>query len=1186
MSSINANAASSSSGTAAMRAASPTIKAVLASSGRLDVQAKLAQRHMLIIGCASVAEVIALIPHWLRSPMSGVFDAIANAATKSAAASATVLKWTGLKDKGIIPSNLKVAAPTVQLHKEFMADPKYSTWRKALDTAVASHQTAMVDKAIEGLKDEVNYWEAQLTMDAIQALATPIVMAHVTAFRQRSIYIEDVIQEATAATATTAATPRSVSQKQTVSPAVDLLLAEVQHDMMMWCSQVLTIVRTKIAAADSKLRAKKTVKAHVEQEMDVNMEDVSSGKIDINKLVQQAVQRQVKSTSKGKVRSLSFLFDDVPANCFCLRSILTEEIGWQEENDQQKTKYAGRIHTKSAHDTLPSSSSRQEARQASSKGSKKAGQDVRQTGRKGKGKEKVASRIAIGDYVVDSRGTSAVLQWDEPSSYPDWLVSLPLPLAVSYVKSCIPIDILLAAQYKNLVHLSPGVTLPIKFHYNLSVGMKFMFHSKRNAELIKTAYEDFVRRASWRIYFAFQDLDEQNSYDPEYEYPRPIKGKVPILPDYIRYGFDRGGKYVQRTVNQMPDEEPRQFRSLNPGVKEISEYLSSHNYIVTATDKNLGIAVSEIGWVREKSIELLSDQQNYRKITKAQVNFTCAQVIQRIHRVADYIHEKLLGVETQPWAQIEGFLRHQCTPWDVERNKFTRPHKLPVFYGIPKIHKEPVKFRPIVPCHSAIQNPAAKFVDKQLRPIVLKASTVIHGTKDLAIKLSKIQNYRKRPIWLVTGDVVAFYPNINITTAIDIAADLYAEEYYGGDENKATETQLMEARVFIDCLRIGNQNLLLQFEDSYYEQVRGLAMGVSDSPSLANLYGWFYERNSGILNDPTVLLYGRYIDDCLAIIYAETAEEAIRTVSDRIKFKDCTIEWEASSYATPFLDMYLYIDSNGHVQHIPYQKAQNHLERIPYISNHSSATKRAAIIGEISRMAVLCSTFTAYKHALNGLKTIYVKRGYPSRFIESIIKENIAERWNRRLVETSVQTTPEDVLVLKSHYNTAWNYFSAQKLHDIVSDQWNRWLKAAEQGKKIHDAPPGLFGVGEINATPEHLTVLVSDGVDRYELPDIRKIDIMSRRWLVSQKRNKNLFDLATTWKQSVIRKREVDNLTLNIQDVAIDEQPFEDQLQAITNSRQMPFHEPPLLEVDDESPYRRPRWNEKTDLEMRYYNI
>ena len=85
-------------------------------------------------------------------------------------------------------------------------------------------------------------------------------------------------------------------------------------------------------------------------------------------------------------------------------------------------------------------------------------------------------------------------------------------------------------------------------------------------------------------------------------------------------------------------------------------------------------------------------------------------------------------------------------------------------------------------------------------------------------------------------------------------------------------------------------------------------MGVADSPDLANLYGWFFECQGGILGDPSVAFYGRYIDDCLAIVYAETAEQAIQIVSDKVQFDSCTIEWEATSYAVPFLDIQLYID--------------------------------------------------------------------------------------------------------------------------------------------------------------------------------------------------------------------------------------------------------------------------------------
>jgi hypothetical protein len=66
-------------------------------------------------------------------------------------------------------------------------------------------------------------------------------------------------------------------------------------------------------------------------------------------------------------------------------------------------------------------------------------------------------------------------------------------------------------------------------------------------------------------------------------------------------------------------------------------------------------------------------------------------------------------------------------------------HIMPRFYSIPKIHKEPVKVRPIIPCHSAIQNPAAKLCSKLLKPIVTSVPTNIIGTKDMALKLSKLQ---------------------------------------------------------------------------------------------------------------------------------------------------------------------------------------------------------------------------------------------------------------------------------------------------------------------------------------------------------------------------------------------------------------------------------------------------------------
>ena len=68
--------------------------------------------------------------------------------------------------------------------------------------------------------------------------------------------------------------------------------------------------------------------------------------------------------------------------------------------------------------------------------------------------------------------------------------------------------------------------------------------------------------------------------------------------------------------------------------------------------------------------------------------------------------------------------------------------------------------RPIIPCHSAVQNPAAKYISKMLKPIIKLVPSIIHGTKDLAIKLSKIQLIPNRKFYFITRDIVAYYCTI------------------------------------------------------------------------------------------------------------------------------------------------------------------------------------------------------------------------------------------------------------------------------------------------------------------------------------------------------------------------------------------------------------------------------------------
>ena len=349
---------------------------------------------------------------------------------------------------------------------------------------------------------------------------------------------------------------------------------------------------------------------------------------------------------------------------------------------------------------------------------------------------------------------------------------------------------------------------------------------------------------------------------------------------------------------------------------------------------------------------------------------------------------------------------------------------------------------------------------------------------------------------------------------------------YSGELTPAAH---LELDVFRECLWIGNSELLCKFGDKYYLQNNGLAMGVADSPDLANLYGYWFERVSGIADHPDNLFFGRYIDDCLGICYASSEQEAINFYKSKIQYDGCTIEWSASASNQAFLDMMLYVDYDNTVQHMPYRKAGNHQERIPWISHHPLDVKRGTFIGEMSRMATLSSKQSHYFDACTALVALYVKRGYPEKLVVQWLSNNIKERWGKRL-NTETRESP-DVLVLKTEYNSAWNYFNATELGKTILEYWREWLDRAERGDWNNNFyPPTVTeyegrrqvsnqSFGQLTNVDDDLTMsfVTAEGT-RFVHPDIRKTNILNRRMITSRKRTRNLFDLTSLWKKMVIQ--------------------------------------------------------------------
>jgi hypothetical protein len=97
------------------------------------------------------------------------------------------------------------------------------------------------------------------------------------------------------------------------------------------------------------------------------------------------------------------------------------------------------------------------------------------------------------------------------------------------------------------------------------------------------------------------------------------------------------------------------------------------------TDKNLGIAVSHRTWLHEKCLELLNDENNYIKLHPltaiGQLDIKCIYMEEIAHLAKDNLTNG---------KQLNIFFRQF-----IEE---TRTKKVVLnFYGIPKIHKEPIK---------------------------------------------------------------------------------------------------------------------------------------------------------------------------------------------------------------------------------------------------------------------------------------------------------------------------------------------------------------------------------------------------------------------------------------------------------------------------------------------------------------
>jgi hypothetical protein len=1001
---------------------------------------------------------------------------------------------------GAVPQRLRVSAPVFQFTKEFREsdDAAAVKAQTVFQEAATTFQTSVTSDARTTKKAELDWWVNRCAPET-QAKAFEDDVNDEFTDREPTFKIPTIEYDASG---THSRLGPMVTSSQRIAERDVLIRAST-----LLMAQIVLIVQARHRALSKVIEKKKEVSAQA----DIEMADATKPGPSLQSLIQKTVNASMKKLelpTVAKKVSRSPLSRPTRANDY--RNYT--EFVWPEFVEGShihplETVNIDLCDAKGPFYEGEPEAEGQEEGQGESFASGQRSQGQRRQ-RKGQGKRSSMTNTQVNPF--------------RPSTLPDEVLTMSWDAAVSYVHTNTPLSILEAGQYRNYVHLSPNVVVPREISNDLSLGMKYMLFTSPLKSLLNESWHDFQRRLRWRIYFTFKEgLDRP--FDPDY-YVDDSKGVAgPKLPLWMEFGLIQGRKYVNQTISRIPESTIAEARknAFAPKIENIRSFLIDNNYVITMTDKNLGLAVSERDWLIRNELTLLNDVRNYKRLSKFEADIIMSEKCMEMNDLASAVSD----VPPLAALKVDKFFLSLITTGSE--------HVYPKFHGLPKIHKKPTGFRPIIPCHSVCFNPAAKFVSKELKPIIRSAPSIIHGTKDLFTRLSQLRIDSRKQWYFVTGDVVAFYPNIPLNLCMDIVSDMYNAwlfDHAEFDPNVDSYGSWREAlkgksKLFHMALRTGNTKLITEHHGTFFQQLNGLAMGVADSPDLANLFGYHFEKACGIMNDPTVPFYGRYIDDCFALVYAESADKALATVAEKVKFDGCVIEWMVSSTKCQFLDAELYKDRVNGLAWRPYVKVGNHRERIPWVSHHPIDVKRGVYVGECSRLAVLCSSKETYIGAIKDLNALYLIRGYPEPLVMSWCKKNLQERWDKRYAIRTQKEHSEGVLVLKTRFDDVWNWFSATELGNAVTGYWTEWLDRAEKGQFTND-PANLFrpynpaeqhGIDDV--LPDLFTEVSNGAGDTVFTPDLRKIGITGRRWLVSRKRNANLLDLANLWKKTVFEK-------------------------------------------------------------------
>ena len=217
----------------------------------------------------------------------------------------------------------------------------------------------------------------------------------------------------------------------------------------------------------------------------------------------------------------------------------------------------------------------------------------------------------------------------------------------------------------------------------------------------------------------------------------------------------------------------------------------------------------------------------------------------------------------------------------------------------------------------------------------------------------------------------------------------------------------------MQLLKLVLENCVFTFQDKFFKQLHGAAMGSPYSPVVANIYMEYFENLAlGPELPVPVKDWKRYVDDVFSIIPKGNRNKMLQylnSINSHIKF---TIEQPSEEGGIPFLDTFPKPQGEGIAVSV-YRKPTHTDRYLDFNSSHPILAKRAVVRALMDRVENVCSDPHILAKEMEHLNRVLYYNNYPQWLIN---------KWGKSDKQDPI-IHPETGVEIQKHFYISVPYF-------------------------------------------------------------------------------------------------------------------------------------------------------------------